>query len=534
MCRSDDHSRLGSRVQHGAAHAADHEAWTRRRFLSTLGIATAGGTLVSGSLPMRAMGHTPFLQALAGSNTDRILVLVQLEGGNDGLNTVVPFRDDAYHRARPGLRMRDSDVLRIADDVGLHPAMSKLASRFQNGDLAIVRGVGYPEPDLSHFRSTDIWVSASDSSEYDRSGWGGRAMETLHPDFVQALPQSPVAVQLGGAAMMFRGREANLGMRIAGVEGLDQFSGGNPFDVTTLPGTTYGEEMAFLRTVANSSFRYADAIRAAGQAGSNRETFQDDELSEQLAAVARLIRGGLDSRVYHVSLDGFDTHSEQAEAHAYLLGVISEAIDTFLTDLAQDGLDERVVVMTFSEFGRTIVENGSAGTDHATTAPHFLAGPAVSGGLLGAAPDFSTLNDNGDLLHAVDFRSLYASVLEQWFGLEQHELVLGSRFPVLPLIGAATQTGVSPEVPDRFASLEAFPNPVRGTASVELEVAKSDRVAVTLFDVTGRAVRNVFAGLVQPGVERLRLQTADLPAGVYVLAARGITVSASRTITVLR
>ncbi len=518
MCRRPK-SRKGSRFEHGLAHAHDHEAWSRRQFLSTMGLATGGLTLAGSAHPLRAFGNNSLLGSVSGAPGDRVLVLVQMEGGNDGLNTLVPFRDDRYYQARPNLSISDRDVLRLTDEVGLHPAMESLAARFGDGQMAIVQGVGYPEPDRSHFRSTDIWVSASDANVFERSGWGGRALEAIFPQYIDALPTSPVGVQLGGASMMFRGRDANLGMIVSG--GLSDLDAGAPsYDIADVPATTYGGEMAFVREVANSSFRYSGAVQAALNSAQNTVQYPESEFGEQLASVARFIRGGLGSKIYHVSLAGFDTHSEQAERHPQLLGQLSQGVDALLRDLESDGLAENVLVMTFSEFGRTIWENGSGGTDHATVAPHFLIGGGVSGGLFGAAPDFGTTDDYGDLPYQVDFRSLYTTVLDGWFDLGMAPSVVAGSFDPLPLFGEATSRQGDPSLP-REASLESiFPNPASDRAEIRIRMNQSQGISLTLIDARGGEVQNIMEGTLSLGVHGVSIRLSGLAAGTYFIRLR--------------
>ncbi|MBO6575964.1 MAG: DUF1501 domain-containing protein [Rhodothermales bacterium] len=528
MCRNDN--RHGARLEDGAAHTADHESWTRRQFLSGLGLASAG-VMLHGGLPMRAMGQNSLLNALAGQAAGRTLVLIQLAGGNDGLNTIVPFREDEYHRQRPRLGLREADVIPVSADLGFHPALAPLSTRFADGNMAVIQGVGYPQPDLSHFRSTDIWVSASNSDVYDRTGWGGRALESLHPEYIGNLPSSPVGVQLGGASMMFRGRDANLGMTVSGAV-QDLGDGGPTFDPLAVPATPYGLEMAFMREVANSSFRYSEAVAAALDGTPNRANYPDGEFSEQLAAVARMIRGGLGTRIYHVSLDGFDTHSEQENDHHVLLAQLAGGVEAFLTDLEAGGLDEDVLVMTFSEFGRTMRENGSRGTDHATVAPQFIFGSNLEGGFHGTAPDFTNLDDNGDLRYSVDFREVYATVLAGWFELPAWPEVLGGVFDRLGFLGSSVSAARGPELPGAVRIEALFPSPATSHVTIETQ---SDRLLagrLAIYDVRGARV-GLHPVTLRPGSNSATISVSRLAAGTYYARLEGSTARA-RPFTVVR
>ncbi len=384
-------------LAHGAAHDHDHEAWTRRKFLQGLGLGAAGAALLGGAAPARAFAGSPLLGSLSRAETDRVLVLVQLAGGNDGLNTVVPVRNDLYYQARPTLAVPGSGTWALDGDTGLHNALGALRPTWDTGDLAVVQSVGYDGASLSHFRATDIWLSGSDADDVLSTGWLGRTLAGSYPDFSDAPPAAPPAVQIGASApLLFQGDGVGYSMSVFDVEQfLNVVESGTAYDVADVPATPAGDELAFLRTVANDAFRYRDAIADATDRADNAVDYPDDSFAETLGAVARLVKGRMDTRVYLVSLRGFDTHAGQTDRHPALLQRLGDALAAFYADLGATGDDERVLTLTFSEFGRRVEENGSAGTDHGAAAPLFLLGPGVEGGLWGAAPDLGDLDRTG-------------------------------------------------------------------------------------------------------------------------------------------
>lgn len=515
MCKDHHSSPRGTRIQDGVAHAVDHEEWTRRRFLSALGL-TGVGAIMGGVLPTRAVLGAPALSPLAAAAGDRVLVVIQLEGGNDGLNTIIPVMDDRYYNKRPSLGIQQGSALDVGQEFALHRSLAPLQTDFMEGGVQVIHAVGYDNPDLSHFRSTDIWVSASDSHSTLRSGWVGRAVEGNWPAVISDPPTSPLAVQIGGAAMMFRGMETNVGASFRNTEQLSRLAeGGVSYDPLDVPDTRYGRLMTVTREIANQSYRYAAALEDAAGGGANDVSYPDGSLGEQLAMVARLIKGGLDSRVYHVSLSGFDTHSLQAETHASLLAQFASATKAFLTDVDVGGRGDDVLVMTFSEFGRTVTENGARGTDHATVAPMFLLGRGLASSSFGVMPDLDVVNEFGDVEHIIDFRRVYASVLETWLRIPAHlvDQALGRSFERLGLFADSVGTR-SPGLPDGYSLGMAYPNPAAGIVRVPLHVPVPTSVSYALFDSVGRQV-GMGGPEVVLGHAELTVSLEGLPAGTY-------------------
>jgi uncharacterized protein (DUF1501 family) len=542
---SKSRKRFGSCLEHGCAHGEEHRQWSRRDFMAGLGLA-AGGAFVLGNTPVHAFARSPLLERLRQVASDRILVLVQLDGGNDGLNTIVPVDDPLYYRARPRLSIPKQATLPLADTLGMHPSLEALAGLYGDGQMAVVQSVGYPAADLSHFRSTDIWVSASEADVYWTTGWTGRLLEQAYPTFDEAPPTFPLAVQLGGlSSMLFQGSRRNMGMSLTNPELFERLAReGTVYDAQDVPPTPYGGEVAFLRTTANDAFRYARAIQEAAAVGRNDVVYPavyENYLAQNLAIVARLIKGNLGARVYHVSLGGFDTHAEQGRTggwHATLLRYLAEAVRAFGQDLQAGGWAEHVLIMTFSEFGRRVEENGSEGTDHGTAAPLFLFGPGVNGGLYGAPPSLSDLDGDGNMKHTVDFRTVYATVLQDWFGFDAvaSEGVLGyAHDPLAVIADPLMPTAVEPDaVPEAFVLWQNYPNPFNPATTITYTLGQAAPVRLRVYDVRGRLVRTLVDAVQPGGAHTVSFDAERLPSGSYFYRLDTPDGSQTRQMTLVR
>ncbi|MEM8558572.1 MAG: DUF1501 domain-containing protein, partial [Bacteroidota bacterium] len=513
-------------LEDGHAHDDDHRTWTRRDFLVRSGLAATAGGLLLGGTPVRTLAQTPFLQHLAQLETDRVLVLIQLNGGNDGLNTIVPVTNDLYYNARPSLAIDPADTIRLSDDLGLNAELGALEGLWGEGRMAVVQGVGYPDHNLSHFRSTDIVATADTTS--GTTGWVGRGLIGDYPDYETNRPPAPPAVQIGASVpVMFQTESTNLAMTFANAQAVERLaSGAAAYDPEAVPATRYGEELAFVRTLANASVFYREIIQeayAAGESASTPDYGPLYEMPKSLAATARLIKGKLGARVYLVSLDGFDTHARQANTHTFLMRALGQAIEAFMADLRASGDSERVVVMTFSEFGRRLAENGSGGTDHGTAAPTLVVGDAVQGGLYGEAPDLATLDDKGNPANTTDFRALYATLLERWLGLDPDATasVLGGTYTALGFLdaGAAPPPTPPPNTPGEETPtpryVAAHPNPFRQRTQLGFTLPEAADVDVALYDTAGRRLRTLMRGPLDAGAHPMTLDGTRLPAGIY-------------------
>jgi uncharacterized protein (DUF1501 family) len=372
---------------------------------------------------------------------DTVLVVIEMSGGNDGLNTVIPFGDDLYHKSRPTLRFTKDQVIKLDDHVGLHPGMRPLEKMFKDGQLAVVQGVGYPNPDRSHFESMDIWQSA-DIKRKTPTGWLGRSAGNLVPS-------------RGGVPLLHIGGGRRLPVALRGAAGgaisienpqafrLD-FGGGDrhvarrqlmedlaaPGEDENLLSFVHRRQVQTLTSID----RLHEALRTSRNNGGyysqiSRRFYQGNALPPKMQLISQLIQRRLGTRVFYVSIDGFDTHSSQATMHQNLLAEVADGIHVLFEDLKRTRDEQRVRVLTFSEFGRRVRENGSKGTDHGAASCLFVAGPSVKGGVIGKHPSLSDLGD-GDLKHHTDFRAVYATLLDHWLGCDS-KTVLGAPFPAI-------------------------------------------------------------------------------------------------------
>jgi uncharacterized protein (DUF1501 family) len=405
-------------------------------------------------MSFRAWADSPLLRTAArGLGEGRVVVLIQLNGGNDGLNTVIPLGYyDAYHAARANIAIPEDKVLRLPgfDQTGLNPAMPEMQQLFMAGKLAIIQSVSYPQPNFSHFRATDIWLTGADAGQILSTGWAGRYLDEQYPQFPRNYPNpdvpDPLAIQVGSlVSPALQGPALTMGMAISNPNSFYDLINDKSEPV---PDSRAGDQLAYIREMSVKTDQYAGVIKAAAQ----KVTKQSDcypapgknPLADQLKIVARLVAGGLRTQFYLVSMGGFDTHARQVEpadpttgAHAKLLAKLSEAINAFQDDLTQLQVSDRVMGMTFSEFGRRIQSNASGGTDHGAAAPVFVFGEKVQGGVIGQNPDWPdklTVNDN--IAMQYDFRSVYNTLLEKWFLSDEKiaETALLKKYPSMALI----------------------------------------------------------------------------------------------------
>jgi uncharacterized protein (DUF1501 family) len=354
-------------------------------------------------------------------------VVIQLDGGNDGLNTVVPYADDNYKRLRPKLAVEKSRVRRLNDAVGLNPVMRDAQDLFHEGRLAIVQGVGYPNPNKSHDVSRSIWETARfDPTEHNGIGWIGRALDEGRAP--KAGGPSSVLVGPEALPVTLRGRKS-IAATLSNLDDMVLADKSKP----AVSGAAEESLLAFVRRSEVDAVATADRLQQAAKPRPDSATLPYGELPKRLALISRLIQSDFGARVYYAVQTGYDTHVYQRETHERLLRELSDGLRFFLNELKQAKLDDRVVVMTFSEFGRRADENASEGTDHGTAAPVLLAGPKVKAGLHGTAPSLSKLK-GVDLVATLDFRQVYQAVLESWLRLPAAPALSG-RFPPLDLFG---------------------------------------------------------------------------------------------------
>ena len=413
----------------------------RREFIQN-GLGFVSLSLTMPQFLMRAaeaQDAAPAANGLPPIPKGKILVVIEMAGGNDGLNTVVPYADPAYAAARPNIGLKAGDVVKIGDKLALHPAMKSLGAMFEKGQLSVVSGVGYPNASRSHFHSMDIWQSGDPEMKLrERTGWLARYFDAdghYKGNPLSGLVmggQLPLALESQNSPVSVIGNGRDYGFGNGG----DRQKQMQALHALYQGGTVAGSNAEFVSNVGNDVYASTQTIRKALQGYDPRVNtvaqYPQSGLAQSLQTVAKLITGDIGTRVFYASIGGFDTHANQPQGHANLLGTISEAVAAFYRDLAAQGRDKDVLVMTFSEFGRRVKENGSAGTDHGAASCMFLVGSGVRGGNFGAYPSLTDLDD-GDLKHTTDFRSVYSTVIEKWLGADSQQ-ILGGQFAPLKFV----------------------------------------------------------------------------------------------------
>lgn len=394
---------------------------TRRDFLKQSALATAGTLLIPS-----------FLKSFDGRPIPldhKKLVVIQLSGGNDGLNTIIPYRNDLYYQLRPKLAIKETEVLKASDELAFHPALAKLNGLYDKGYLGIINNVGYPNPDRSHFRSMDIWQTAADSDEYLQTGWLGRYLDAQCTNCSTGYHAIEIDDVLG---LALKG-EQQKGMALRNPKKLHDALKGNLFRELSQQKTDDEPAVSYLYKTLAETVSSADYIYSKADIRKSTTTYPETDFANRLKTIAQLINSGIDTRVYYASLTGFDTHVNQATSHERLLRTYSEAMDAFVIDLEQANSFDSALIMTFSEFGRRVSQNASGGTDHGTANNLFLIGKSLKQkGFINETPDLRKL-DQGDLIHTVDFRSVYATLLDRWLGANANA-VLGDQFVRLGFI----------------------------------------------------------------------------------------------------
>ncbi len=438
---------------------------TRRQFLRS----TVLGSALSWTVPAFLAYTFNALQSEAADSATQIvtgkdasiLVVLQMAGGNDGLNTLVPYANDFYHKARPRIGQTEDKILKLNGEVGFHGAMTGFKSLYDAGHLTVVQGVGYPNPNRSHFRSTEIWQTASDADEIEKYGWLGRYFDnacagadpTVGVVLGRQLPEAFFAKTPTGICFdnpqnyrflsPERPRPGQTDMTEAayeklndtGMAGADTDSGDNSgASIGSLPAgmpMQGGKVLDFIERTALDAQISSDEVRGIAARVQNQATYPNSGLANSLKLVAKLIGGGLPTRIYYVSQGGYDTHTNQLATQQRLLGDLGDSVKAFVDDMKAQGNLQRVLVMTFSEFGRRVAENANGGTDHGAAAPLFILANQIKAGLLGRYPSLAPQDlFEGDIKYNVDFRSVYAGVLEGWLKTKSAP-ILGRQFAPL-------------------------------------------------------------------------------------------------------
>ncbi|SEP63409.1 DUF1501 domain-containing protein [Neolewinella agarilytica] len=512
----------------------------RRNFLRTgaaLGIPVLAGAPLSASL-------TNGLRSLVNPDSDRVLVLIQLNGGNDGLSTLVPVNQfDKLMRVRSNLMVPQNQLLGIDGDLAFHPAAVGMQRIYQDGKMTAIQGVAYPDQNRSHFRSTDIWTSASDANELVTSGWIGRNFEYDNPGFPEGYPNEeaphPFAIAMGSqVSQTCQGIGTNFSMAVTDPFNLLTLAGGGN---APLPDNFYGDELSFLRTSIVQANAYGDVVQQIAERGQSTATYPDTRFARELKNVAQLISGGLQTKVYVVSLGGFDTHANQVVGgnpangiYSDLLTTLSEGLAAFHQDIRALDLENRVLSMTFSEFGRRIRSNQSMGSDHGTAAPLFLMGACVKAGILGNNAEIgdAVTTDEGVAMQ-YDFRDIYGTVFQDWFELDPERVreLLSHDYVHLPILGGCGATSTEDNSSPTNLEVRLWPNPTANNAQIRFAIPGGETVDLSISTSSGRLLKTIFKRKLAAGNHQFSLDISSYPAGVYFVRLQsGATVTTQRMV----
>lgn len=531
----------------------------RREFLAHLSKIAAATPLVVSGIPMKAFGGSHHAKALNGMFDDRILILIQLHGGNDGVNTLIPVDQyGTYQGLRPNIAIPESgsrkyidldSTLSSTEQIGLHPDMSAFKAMYDDAKVNIVHGVGYENTNFSHFRSRDIWFTGVDTDEYKNSGWMGRYLNHIFPNYPDAYPNTempdPLGLEIGTKVSLGYHREQGIPTAIAtsDPENLNSLIGnlGAP-NPSTVPDDHYGDELQYIMDVFGNVNDYAGQLEIRYNAGTNNVQYPRDNfmqypgacpnhkksnpLGPQLQTIARLIQGGSKTKIYLVRLDGFDTHDSQVIAnnptegmHGALLYHMSNAVKAFFDDLAVSGMDENVLAMTFTDFGRRPHSNGSNGTDHGTSSPTFVFGTGVNPGIIGSNPSLTNLDSTGNLIIQNDYRQVIVSVLCDWLGGDTATIAATEledwTDDKLAIINP-NATSIKDSGSGLAAEVDIYPNPIGDELQFVTSVNSAQSLSIQVSDMTGRVVYENELAMMQ-GSNQRTINASTWAEGVYQL-----------------
>ncbi len=517
----------------------------RRDFLRALpiGVVATAIPFKFGGAYAKAIMNSPMISALSNASnpTNRALVIIFMEGGNDGLNTLVPFEDPAYDTLRKTIGFvtpeeKASLTFKVRDDLAFNPSFNSLQPLWDEGKMAIIQNIGISNADLSHFRATDIWNSGSDTDLLIPTGWAGRYLEQAYPTYPAVLPADPIAITMGDLqSSIFQGSSARMDIS---VQDPRTFNPGGDLFNPIYPPTAGGNELQFVDDLISISNSYSKRFQSIfPQYAVSKVQYPDNPLAANLQRIAWCIAAGMQTRIYFTYLQGFDTHAGQNSKDPTIGGqgqnlkYVADAVYAFQRDLEALGIADRVLTMTYSEFGRRVYENGS-GTDHGSTAPHFLFGTQVNGELYGHNPDMIHLDTNGDPLNEFEFRQLYASVLGDWFGVDQtlRDTILSPgrdhdpfdiKFPVntpaskYSLIKTPLIREQITSAKDTYQLLPAKPNPFTDQTTIWFYLSERQNVVLDLFDAQGIHRGTLMNTSLGRGLQSALISGKGLAAGSY-------------------
>jgi uncharacterized protein (DUF1501 family) len=528
----------------------------RRKFLKNLTYAGSTGMLISG-LPVKTWAVPSSLKAaINASENDKVVVFIQLHGGNDALNTLIPVNQyNEYYNYRPNIAIPSDgnrkfinldSSLANEDQVGLHPDIEAFKKMYEQGQAAIVQNVGYEHMNLSHFRGRDIMFMGGDASDNLASGWMGRFLNEEYPGYPDAYPTpsmpDPIAIEIGNAMSLafHRTNGIPIGFNVQSPQAFyNLITNVGVEPPIKFPESHAGDELRYLMEFEKKSNQYAERLKNVYEAGKNSsvvypttyplnapEASLNNPLSGQLKLIARLLAGGVKTRVFLCRIGGFDTHGEQVEnydstigTHAALIYHLFSAVNAFYDDLAQLGLAEKVLSLTFTEFGRRVYSNASYGTDHGTATPVFLFGSGLNPGVYGSNPDLDDLK-GGNIKYAIDYRQIYTSIVNDWFeatpkGLEAagFEDWIDSR---IPLFAESVGIDNSNEIKNDFVNI--YPNPVQSKLQLRFHASKQLQIhQVNILNTEGKVIMNIMGNLIVHSFQTISMDVAGLSSGTYIV-----------------
>jgi uncharacterized protein (DUF1501 family) len=466
-----------------------------------------------------------------GDTNGKVLVLIHLDGGNDGLNTLVPL--DMYDnlvKVRPEVVLDEKKILPLTQLQGVHPSMTQMKQMYEEENLLFIQNVGYPEPNLSHFRSKEIILSASDSQTVISSGWFGRYLEMLHPEYPEGYPNAfnphPLAVSIGGSSSpTCQGEMNNMSIVLQNLNSSYQ----SQSEGKIYPDTPYGYELEFVTQVMLSTEKYLEVVNEAADISDTQSSLwpsEENKLANKLKMVARLIAGGLATPIYIVNLGGFDTHANQVipgathtGKHAELLQYVSEAAYAFQDELKLMGKQDDVLSLIYSEFGRRVASNKSDGTDHGAAFPMMLFGSKVNPAVLGENPVIpEKVERKTNVPMDVDFRSIYASLLNKWFEVDESDIknILFNDFEILPILKSSVQVGDTYYTTDALKIMPVYPNPLHNQAEIQY-ATNGGYITLKLYNLNGALVQVLVDAQVPRGSQFVIFYRKGLTSGNYLL-----------------
>ena len=508
----------------------------RRDFIKKLGVASVGVPLLFQGLQVQAMTSMMQIDAQA---EDRILVLVRLNGGNDGLNTVIPIDQFAnLTMQRSNILLPEESILNVTDSIGLHPVMTGMQGMFNDGKLGIIQGVGYPEQNRSHFRSMDIWSSGLIDAPAT-TGWLGRKLSGDYPTYPTEYPSEehphPFAINMGkGVSETCQGTKSNFSHTVKDPSEVFDLSQGD----FVHDGSCHSNQLEYINQLINQTNLYGEQLNKAADAGNTLSELYDEnnDLAVQFRNVAKLISGGLQTNIYILNVNGFDTHSDQVDSsdskignHADLMKTVSDGIVAFQDDLKLLGLEEKVIGMTFSEFGRQVASNASYGTDHGDAAPMFMFGTCLDFTIKGDNPEISDIVMKQEAVPMqTDFRDIYASVLKDWFGVPTADIqsLFENNINYQDIISCKISTEIDTEEENVQTGIDngsntkdalAYPNPAYNTTTIRFN-SEAEWVKISVLDLSGNEILvSVDTSLIK-GTHDVQLDIAELRSGYYVVS----------------